>query len=168
MCLKKLFLEAPLTLVMSVRLPGPTYHNDIEKSGNARPALSCFYLLFYFEPFQDLKSCPATRLWGAGKIMRYSSYSFFTSALEGGEWSASRPGRALSLGEKPRYPTDKRLGGSQVGLEAEDRGRNLCPCRGSNPGLPVRCRSLYWLSYPAPISRYTLLNIRNTLVCRIQ
>jgi hypothetical protein len=26
---------------------------------------------------------------------RYSSYSFLTSALEGGEWSASRPGRAL-------------------------------------------------------------------------
>jgi hypothetical protein len=27
--------------------------------------------------------------------MRYSSYSFTTSALDGGEWSASRPGRAL-------------------------------------------------------------------------
>jgi hypothetical protein len=26
---------------------------------------------------------------------RYSSYSFLTSALDGGEWSASRPGRAL-------------------------------------------------------------------------
>jgi hypothetical protein len=25
----------------------------------------------------------------------YSSYSFTTSALDGGEWSASRPGRAL-------------------------------------------------------------------------
>jgi hypothetical protein len=27
---------------------------------------------------------------------RYSSYSFSTSALDGGEWSASRLGRALS------------------------------------------------------------------------
>jgi len=29
---------------------------------------------------------------------RYSSYSFSTSALEGGKWSASRPGRALPPG----------------------------------------------------------------------
>jgi hypothetical protein len=30
----------------------------------------------------------------------YSSYSFSTSALDGGEWSASRPGRALTPGER--------------------------------------------------------------------
>jgi hypothetical protein len=30
---------------------------------------------------------------------RYSSYSFLTSAPEGGEWSASRPGRALPPGK---------------------------------------------------------------------
>jgi hypothetical protein len=29
---------------------------------------------------------------------RYSSYSFTTSALDGGEWSASRPGRAFTPG----------------------------------------------------------------------
>jgi hypothetical protein len=29
----------------------------------------------------------------------YSSYSFLTWATEGGEWSASRPGRAFSLGK---------------------------------------------------------------------
>jgi hypothetical protein len=28
---------------------------------------------------------------------RYSSYSYLTSALDGGEWSVSRPGRALPL-----------------------------------------------------------------------
>jgi hypothetical protein len=28
----------------------------------------------------------------------YSSYFFLTSTLEGGEWSASRPGRALPPG----------------------------------------------------------------------
>jgi hypothetical protein len=32
---------------------------------------------------------------------RYSSYSFLTSALDGGEWSASRPGRALPPGKEP-------------------------------------------------------------------
>jgi hypothetical protein len=39
-----------------------------------------------------------------------------TSALEGGEWSASRPGRALPPGKdipRPPYPLDRRLGGTQ-------------------------------------------------------
>jgi hypothetical protein len=31
----------------------------------------------------------------------YSSYSFTTTALDGGEWSASRHGRALPLAEEP-------------------------------------------------------------------
>jgi hypothetical protein len=35
---------------------------------------------------------------------RYSSYSFLTSALDGGEWSASRPGRALPPGNRPPVP----------------------------------------------------------------
>jgi hypothetical protein len=35
----------------------------------------------------------------------YSPYSFLTSALEGGEWSASRPGRALPPGKEPPVPT---------------------------------------------------------------
>jgi hypothetical protein len=35
---------------------------------------------------------------------RYSSYSFSTSALDGGEWSASRPGRALAQGEGTLVP----------------------------------------------------------------
>jgi hypothetical protein len=44
---------------------------------------------------------------------RYSSYSFTTSALDGGEWSASRPGRVLPQGKGPRYPLYRRLGGPQ-------------------------------------------------------
>jgi hypothetical protein len=44
---------------------------------------------------------------------RYSSYSFLTSALDGCEWSASRPGRALPAGKNLRYPLDRRLGGPQ-------------------------------------------------------
>ena len=42
----------------------------------------------------------------------YSSTLFLTSALEGGEGSASRPGRALPPG-KTRYPFYKRLGGPE-------------------------------------------------------
>jgi hypothetical protein len=41
------------------------------------------------------QSSPATRHGGAWGERRYSSYSFLTSALDGGEWSATRPGRAL-------------------------------------------------------------------------
>jgi len=35
-----------------------------------------------------------------------------TAALEGGEWSAARPGRTLPAG-KTRYPLYRRLGGPQ-------------------------------------------------------
>jgi hypothetical protein len=41
---------------------------------------------------------------------RYSSYSFSTSALDGGEWSASRPGRALPLGTGPTVPIVQEAG----------------------------------------------------------
>jgi hypothetical protein len=37
--------------------------------------------------------------------MRYSSYSFLTSALDEGEWSVSRPGRALPPGKGTPAPT---------------------------------------------------------------
>jgi hypothetical protein len=40
----------------------------------------------------------------------YSSYSFLTSALDGGEWSASRPGRALPLGKGPQVPIEQEAG----------------------------------------------------------
>jgi len=43
----------------------------------------------------------------------YSPYSFTTSAIDGGEWSESRPGRALPPGKDPRCPLDRRLGGPQ-------------------------------------------------------
>jgi hypothetical protein len=35
---------------------------------------------------------------------RYSSYSFLTLVLEGGEWSASRPGCALPPGKEQPVP----------------------------------------------------------------
>jgi hypothetical protein len=38
---------------------------------------------------------------------------FLTSALVGGEWSASRPGRFTPQGKNLRYPLDRRLGGPQ-------------------------------------------------------
>jgi hypothetical protein len=38
---------------------------------------------------------------------------FFTSALVGGEWSVSRPGRFTPGKRAPRYPLESRLGGPQ-------------------------------------------------------
>jgi hypothetical protein len=69
---------------------------------------------------------------------RYSSYSFLTSALDGGDWSASRPGRALPPGKGP--PGTHWTGGyvgPRAGMDTEDRGKILRPCRGSNPDRPV-------------------------------
>jgi hypothetical protein len=51
-----------------------------------------------------LKSCPTTRHAGALGDRGYSSYSLSTSALDEGEWSESRPGRALAPGKGPPVP----------------------------------------------------------------
>jgi hypothetical protein len=51
----------------------------------------------------------------------------------GGEWSASRPGRALPPGE--RTPGTHCTGGwvgPRAGLDTEVRGKISCLCRGSN------------------------------------
>jgi hypothetical protein len=45
-----------------------------------------------------------------GGERRYSSYSYLTSALDGGEWSASRPGRALPPEKGPPVPAGYKTG----------------------------------------------------------
>jgi hypothetical protein len=80
---------------------------------------------------------------------RYSSYSF--SALEGGEWPASRLGRALAPGKGP-LGTHCTRGwvGPRAGLDTEGRGRILSPLPGiepRSPGRPARRQTLYRLSY---------------------
>jgi hypothetical protein len=42
--------------------------------------------------------------------MRYSSYSFSTPTLDGGDWLASRPGRALPPGKGPPVPIVQEAG----------------------------------------------------------
>ena len=68
-----------------------------------------------------------------------------TAALEGGEWSAARPGRTLPPG-KTQYPFYRRLGGPQgrSGL-----AENPVPHRDSIPERPTRSQPPYRLSYPA-------------------
>jgi hypothetical protein len=86
-----------------------------------------------------------TPWWHLGE-MRYNSYSFLTSALDGGEWSASRPGRALPWGKDPRYPLDRRLDGPQSRSGHKGQRKNPLPLpqiEPRSPGCPVRSQTLY-------------------------
>jgi hypothetical protein len=63
---------------------------------------------------------------------RNRSYSFLTSALDGCEWSVT-PRPRFTPGERTRGT--HRIGGwvgPRAGLDAGDRRKILCPCRGSN------------------------------------
>jgi hypothetical protein len=62
---------------------------------------------------QHIKQYHNTPMEAQGGERMYSSHSFMTSALDEGEWSASRPGRALCPGKGPPYPLNRRLGGPQ-------------------------------------------------------
>jgi hypothetical protein len=68
--------------------------------------------------------------------MEVERYAFLTSALEGGEWSASRLGPLY-----PRYPLDRRLGGPQSRSGHGGEEKNSQPPPGiepPNPDHPVR------------------------------
>jgi hypothetical protein len=76
----------------------------------------------------------------------YRSTFFLTSALVGGRWSASRPGRFT-----PGYPFDRRLGGPQSRSGRRGKEKAFDP---TLPGLelrplgrPARNQSLYRLSF---------------------
>jgi hypothetical protein len=68
---------------------------------------------------------------------RYSSTHSLTSALNGGEWSASRPGRFTS---KERAPGTHWIGGwvgPRAVLDAVVKRRISSPRRESNPKTPI-------------------------------
>jgi hypothetical protein len=75
-----------------------------------------------------------------------SFYSFLTSALDGGEWSASRPGRALAPGKGPPGPIVQEAGWAPEPVWTQGRGTILLPLPGidlRSPGRPVHSRTLY-------------------------
>jgi hypothetical protein len=84
-------------------------------------------------------SSPATRRGGAWAERRYSSYSFPTSALDGGEWSASRPGRALPPGKEPPVPIVQEAGWAPELVWTQRLEETSLPL----PGRPVRSQTLY-------------------------
>jgi hypothetical protein len=58
-------------------------------------------------------------------------------ALDGSEWSASRPGRALARWKDPGTHCTGGWVGPRAGLDTEARGKILCLCRGLNLHGPV-------------------------------
>ena len=66
-----------------------------------------------------------------------------TAKLEGGEWSAARPGRTLPPGKKP-VPILQEAGWTPGPVWT---GGKSCPYRDSIPDCPVYSQSLYRLSY---------------------
>ena len=70
-----------------------------------------------------------------------------TAVLEGGEWSAARPGRTLPPG-KTRYTFYKRLGGPQG---RSGRAENLVPTGIRSRTVHPAAQSLHRLSYRAHV-----------------
>jgi hypothetical protein len=81
----------------------------------------------------------------------HSSCSFLTSALDGGEWSASHPGRALLPGMDPRSYCIGGCVGFWADLDPEARGKILCLCRGLNPIVQSVVRHNAAWATPAPV-----------------
>jgi hypothetical protein len=68
----------------------------------------------------------------------YSSYSFTTSALDGGEWSTSRPGRALPPGKGPPVPIEQEVGWAPEPVWTQRLEENPVPLPGIEPRSPGR------------------------------
>ena len=68
-----------------------------------------------------------------------------TSALEGGEWSAARPGPTLPPGKTP-VPIVQEAGWAPGSVWTDGKPRRN---RDAIPDRPARSQSLYPLSYPA-------------------
>jgi len=87
-----------------------------------------------------------------------------TAALEGGEWSAARPGRTLPP-EKTRYPLYRRLGGPQG---RSGRAEILIPTRiRSRTVQPIVSRYTDWATGPT-LKRveYILMSYKSLILAR--
>jgi len=72
-----------------------------------------------------------------------------TAELEGGEWSAARPGRTLPPGKDP-VPILQDAGWTPGPVWTGEKSR---PHRDSIPDRPVHSQSLYRLNYPVHTHR---------------
>jgi hypothetical protein len=78
----------------------------------------------------------------------YSSYSFTTWALDGVEWSASRPGLTLPPGKGPPVPIVQEAGWAPEPVWTQRlEVKVLSPLPGiepRSPGRPARSETLHW------------------------
>jgi hypothetical protein len=72
--------------------------------------------------------------WGSGGI----APRILDSALDGGEWSASRPGRFTPMGRAPGTHWIGGWVGPRAGLDAVVKRKIPSPCQDSNPDHPAR------------------------------
>jgi len=75
-----------------------------------------------------------------------------TAALEGGEWSAARPGRTLAPGKDP-VPILQEAEWASGPVWTSGKSR---PHQDSIPDRPARSQSLYRLSYRAHRKMYNI------------
>jgi hypothetical protein len=82
----------------------------------------------------------------------YSSYSFSTSALDGGEWSAPRPGCPLPPGNGPQVPIVQEAGWAPEPVWTQRLEENLLPLPGIDRPVDQAVVRHYtdWAT-PAPI-----------------
>ena len=85
-----------------------------------------------------------------------------TAALEGGEWSAARPGRTSLPGKTHPIPILQEAGWAPGPVWT---GRKSRPQRDSIPDRPARSQSLYRLSYPAHTAGWVIVNLTNIAYC---
>jgi hypothetical protein len=107
-----------------------------------------------------VKQSRYTPLRRLGKRM-YSSYSFTTSAIDGVSGQGHAPAALYPWRKDPRYPLDRKLGGPQSRSGHRGLRKNPLPLQGIEPRSPCRpdrSQTLYYLSYPAPQTTYTLSN----------
>jgi hypothetical protein len=116
--------------------------------------------LKYFCIAVKKKSCPTTYHAGPKGESRYSSYSFLTLALNGGEWAASRPSHALPLGKDTWHQLNRRLGGPQSwsGQTLEEKSS-----AGDQTPLIQSVVTHYILNFPFPLF---LFNILRCITCQ--
>jgi hypothetical protein len=103
--------------------------------------------------------------------MRYSSYSFSTSALDAGEWSASPFGRALSPGERTpgTFGQEARWAPAPVWTQRLQK-KFFRLCRGSNLDRPaVQPVARYYSQWATRLTCYYLpllyIHARNLWHC---
>jgi hypothetical protein len=110
-----------------------------------------------------VKQSRYTPWWRLGRE-EYSSYSFTISALDGGELSAWRPGRALPPGKGPPVPIVQEAGWAPepVWTQRLEEKSGIEP---RSPGRPARSQTLYWLSIPIwNVASFWHLMIMNLLL----